>query len=262
MEPRIRIFVGAYGSGKTEVAINHCFEQRKLGLDVAIADLDLVNPYFRSREMRQAFESQGIQVIAPEGSLSSADLPIIVPRVRGFIERPNVHLVLDVGGDDAGARALAQFATLIKQDPGGYDMSFVVNDRRPWTGTVQGLRDSIRRVMDSSHLQVRSLVSNPNLGDETTPEVVRKGHAFICDAARELGLPVVLLAATEQVAPELSEQDRQGVPLLLLTRHLFPPWYADTLRNAPYADPRARVLLREMSERHEHRLGVPPKQPE
>jgi hypothetical protein len=268
-EPRIRIFVGAYGSGKTEVAINYTLGLKERGGAIAIADLDLVNPYFRSRELREAFEARGIHVVAPEGALSQADLPIITPDVRGFIENPEVTLVLDVGGDDAGARALSQFKALIEHEVDGYAMYFVVNDRRPWTGSVAGLRDTIQRVTEASRLSVSAIVSNPNLGAETSLEVVREGHAFIVAAARELGLPVAFLAVLDRIANELLPEDLFNVPVVLLERHLFPPWdvglQGPTLRHAPYTDPRARILVREMDElarEKETRLQTPNLSPE
>ncbi len=242
MEKRVRIFVGPYGSGKTEVAIERAQAWAATGRRVSIVDLDLVNPYFRSRELTEALEAEGITVVAPAGELRDADLPIITPQVRGCLSDPGVLAVLDVGGDDAGARALSQFAPAIPQD--GYEMFFVVNDRRPWTGTVAGIRTVIRRIEAAARLRVTALVSNPNLGEETTPEVVAQGHALVTAAADELGLPVAFLCVAESLADRLPPELTAGVELVRLSRQLLPPWYEDTMRLAPYRDRRAAIVPR------------------
>lgn len=241
LDKPIQIFVGAYGSGKTEVAVNFTFQARSRGLAVTIADLDLVNPYFRSRELRAAFESRGIRVLAPGGELANADLPVIIPQIRGSLGRSEGVLVLDVGGDDAGSRALSQFAPFILDDE--YAMYLVVNNRRPWTGTPAGIREVIARVERASRLRVTALVSNPNLGDETDPDVVRSGHAAIRLAAGDLGLRVAFLAVASDVRVAAAGKMPDDVPHLVLERHLFPPWYEDPLRFAPYHDRRSHVLL-------------------
>jgi len=242
MDRRIQVFVGAYGSGKSEVAINYAFQAKiRRGLSsVAIADLDLVNPYFRSRELRDAFEAQGIRVLGPAGELAHADLPVIVPEIRGWLDHEDVLLVLDVGGDDAGARALSQFATAI--DPADAEVYLVVNNRRPWTGTPAGVADVIRRIEANARMRITALVSNPNLGDETTREVVVEGHAAIREAAVHVGLPIAFLCVSREI--EAADPVVVDVPILALDRQLFPPWYEDPLRLAPYHDQRARVLLR------------------
>ena len=243
MEERVRVFVGPYGSGKTEVAVERARAWAAEGRRVAIVDLDLVNPYFRSRELREALQAEGVEVVAPPGELRDADLPIIVPRVRGVLSDPERTVVIDVGGDDAGARALSQFAPVIERD--GYEMYMVVNDRRPWTGSIEGITRVMRRVEASARLRVTALVSNPNLGDETTPEVVTAGHELVLAAARELGLPVAFLCVDAALADRLPAEVTDGLDIVRLTRQLRPPWYEDTLRLAPYRDRRSHARQQE-----------------
>lgn len=247
MEHRIRIFVGAYGSGKTEVAINYTLQRAAPGRSLAIADLDIVNPYFRSRELRAHFEDKGIEVVAPEGELANADLPIVTARVRACLGSAGDVLVFDVGGDDAGSRALSQFAPVI--EPEGYDMFMVVNDRRPWTDSVQGIREAIARVQDNSRLTVTALVSNPNLVHETDASVVEQGHRLVLEASEALGLPVAFLCVMDELAPQIDLEALRNPRLLRMERHLLPPWYEDPLRHAPYHDRRAHVMAQEASKR-------------
>ncbi|MFH1465249.1 MAG: hypothetical protein ABIO70_12760 [Pseudomonadota bacterium] len=247
MAERIRIFVGAYGSGKTEIALNQAFGWAGEGRRVGIADLDLVNPFFRSRELRGALEAAGVRVLAPAGELSEADLPIIVPEVQGGLDDAALDLVLDVGGDDAGSRALARFARSIERWP--HQVYMVLNDRRPWTGDTEGIAQTIRRVQDSARLSVTAIISNPNLGADTTPAIVAQGHATVVRAAEALGLPVAFLTVLEELAPAISHEARLGVPLLPIRRHLFPPWYEDPTRFAPPRDMRSRAMRNEIQAR-------------
>ncbi len=247
MDSRVRIFVGAYGSGKTEVAVHVALDLAATGGRVAIADLDIVNPFFRSRELRADLEAAGIAVLAPRGELAHADLPIVTPEVGGTLGDPDTTLVLDVGGDDAGARALSQFRPFLP-DP-GTGMAMVINDRRPWTGSVPGIERTMRRIETSARFRVTCLISNPNLGEETTPEVVARGHALVCEAGRALGLPVDALVVTDALADRLPPEAALGVPLLRLRRRLFPPWQGDPLRSAAPRDRRTHMMLLEIEER-------------
>ncbi len=250
MNPRIRIFVGAYGSGKTEVALNYTFLLCSRGERVAIADLDIVNPYFRSRELADALTSQGVHVLAPEGELATADLPVIVPGVKGYLQNPDFSVVLDVGGDDAGSLALSRFAPVIAGLD--HEMLMVVNNHRPWTGGRDGITAAIRSIEKGSRLRVSGMVSNPNLGEETTPDIVERGHAVIRDTARALNIPVVFLSIMAGVVDgnlqDLPYIDR-GVEVLELRRRLLPPWYEQPLRMAPQRDQWSRIMLQEVRDR-------------
>lgn len=242
MDRRVEVFVGPYGSGKTEVAVDRARAWAAAGRRVAIIDLDLVNPYFRSRELQAALEAEGVSVVAPAGELRDADLPIITPRVRGALSDPDTMVVLDVGGDDAGARALSQFAPAIPAD--GYQAFLVLNDRRPWTGTVEGIRTVLHRIEEAARLRITALVSNPNLGKETTPEIVAAGHALILEAGRALGLPVAFLCVAADLVEHLPPEAAAGTDVVPLTFQLGHPWDADTLRVAPYRDRRYEAAAR------------------
>ena len=220
-EKDIVLFTGNYGSGKTEIAVNFCSVLARSGQKVSIADLDLVNPYFRCREARQPLEELGVRVVAPEGAYHSADLPILLPELRGLIARPSGITVLDVGGDNVGATVLASLADVFSRIE--YEMFFVVNQKRPFTGTVEGLIKILREVEQASKLKVTALAGNTHLIEETTPETVIKGAEFTSEAGRELGLPVKFIGVMQHLVPEV-EGKLDGIPIVPMTRLLLPPW--------------------------------------
>lgn len=231
----ITIFVGRFGSGKTETALNYAValaneSKRKTprspdpGLPsnpVLLIDLDIVTPYFRSREAADALSKRGVKVIAPSIVGQHLDTPAITPQILGAIEQGARPVVLDVGGDRQGARALGQFSGAIRRR--GYIMHFVVNPYRPFTATLQGLADSISEIEASARLRVDSLVSNPNLMDETTADQLVNGIAQVEAFAQELGLPIAFVCIDKRWAgaPEL---ERLAQPTLVLERHFVMPW--------------------------------------
>jgi hypothetical protein len=237
------ILTGRFGSGKSETAINYALslaQQVPEGAEprvdagqrparVILIDLDIVTPYFRSRETADRLLEQGVRVIAPSIIGQHLDTPAITPQILGAIQQTDLPVVLDVGGDKQGARALGQFSSAIRQ--GDYAMHFVVNPYRPFTDTVDGLRSSITEIEASARLQVSSLVSNPNLMGETTIDHVVKGHAKIEDFAQALGLPVAFVCVERQwidaLAPE-SPGEPTGTafsqPVIVLDRHFVMTW--------------------------------------
>jgi hypothetical protein len=227
-DPRIVLLVGDYGSGKTEVAVNLAFrfaaEAGARGPEtVAIADLDLVNPYFRCREAREPLEAAGIRVVMPisaEGH-QYADLPILLPEVKGLVQDRNTRAILDVGGDEVGARVLATLAPFIPRDEAGF--WFVVNASRPFNDEVEGVLATIARIEAASGLGVSGLVSNTHLMQETTPEHVIDGVRLAEGVAAAREVPVVLVTAMEAVAAKIPEGSFP-YPLLALRRLMVPPW--------------------------------------
>ncbi len=219
---RLVILVGAYGSGKTEVAVNLALQLAHAGHTVQLADLDLVNPYFRSREARRVMEQAGVRVVIPPGAQAFADLPIVVPEVMGLL-RPAAGTVslLDVGGDDVGARVLSSFRPLLTE--GAYELWQVVNGNRPFTATVDGCLTQLRSLEQASRLAVTGLIGNTHLTDETSVETVRHGNALIADVARAAGVAVRAVAALTSIADRL-DADELPAPLLRLERHMLPPW--------------------------------------
>lgn len=216
------MLVGAFGSGKTEVAVNLALRWAREGRRVQLADLDLVNPYFRSREARALLEEAGVRVVAPPGAQAFADLPIVLPEIRGLLTPPEgVVSLLDVGGDDVGARVLSSFRPVLRE--GAYELWQVVNARRPFTSTVEGclrMRDELER---ATRLHVTGLVGNTHLIDATTLETLREGWALAEAAARAAGVPLRFHTAAGALAEE-PEILALPAPLLRLERRMRPAW--------------------------------------
>jgi hypothetical protein len=217
----IVIIVGNYGSGKTEVSINLAVNRKKAGLDVSIADLDLVNPYFRTREARKALIEMGIEVVLPPEQYLQADLPILSPVISGLIRQPNELTLLDVGGDDAGATVLATLADSFKNTH--VKMLQVVNPLRPFTETISGCLKMREQIESASKLTVTGIIGNANLIDETTVEHIYRGYDFVKELSEESGLKIEFITAESSLLP-LIDRDRFSCAVLPIERQLVPPW--------------------------------------
>jgi len=217
----IVVIVGNYGSGKTEVAVNLAVVRRSAGIEVRIADLDLVNPYFRTREARKQLEARGVGVVLPEDQYLNADLPILSPRIAGLIRSPAPLTIIDVGGDDVGATVLASLADAFgRQD---FQMLQVVNPYRPFTETIEGCLKIQAEIEASSRQAVTGWVANPHLLDETVADDVYQGADFVNHLAERTGLPLVFVTAPAELVDGL-DAERIGRPLLSIRRQLVPPW--------------------------------------
>lgn len=216
------VLVGDYGSGKTEVAVNlSLLLAQDTSSPVAIADLDLVNPYFRCREAHEPLEERGIRVVMPEGGHQFADLPILMPQVKGLLQDDRTLSVLDVGGDEVGSRVLAAMAPAF--DPQRHHFLFVVNASRPFNDTEEGVCGTIHRIERTTGLSVTGLVSNTHMMDETTTQMVMEGLELTRKVASALAVPVFLVTVMQGV---LEEKDQQEIiePLMIMNRIMVPPW--------------------------------------
>ncbi len=223
--PQSVLLLGDYGSGKTEVAVN-----LSLGLaaavgpgKVTIADLDLVNPYFRCREAHEPMEQAGIKVLMPGGEHQFADLPILMPGVKGLLQShgQGERAVLDVGGDEVGSRVLSALEPVI--DGSRHGVWFVLNMNRPFCDTAEGCLKIIRGIEGSSSMEISGLVANTHLMAETTAEMIRQGARLSREVAGRLGVPLCLVGAMEPLADQLKQEDL-GAPLLPMRRLMVPPW--------------------------------------
>jgi len=232
-DERLLMVVGGYGSGKTEVSVNLALRLAAAGARVQIADLDLVNPYFRCREARRLMEHHGIRVVVPPGAQAWADLPILLPEVQGMIDPPEGTIsIFDVGGDDVGATALASLRPRILD--GHYQLWQVVNSKRPFTGTVDGCIAMQQMIERASRLSVTGLLANSHLVDETTPADVLEGWTLSREISVRTGLPVRALSVMGELA-ESPEIAPLKIPKLRLERYMLPPWlqHDDTNDEAP-----------------------------
>ncbi|HNS52412.1 MAG TPA: hypothetical protein PKO09_14665 [Anaerolineae bacterium] len=217
----LTLFTGRFGSGKSEAAIAYALALVQLRRGVILIDLDIVTPYFRSRETQTALRERGVTVIAPMAIGRHLDTPAITPEILGAIEQGERPTVVDVGGDRQGARALGQFSQAVVRR--GYTMQFVVNPYRPFTGTLAALETSIAEIEATARLRVTSLVSNPNLMQDTTTEQILNGHRQVEQFAHSLKLPLAMICLTRDW------HDRFGAgafsqPTLVLDRFMTHPW--------------------------------------
>lgn len=219
-EERVVLIVGNYGSGKTEVAVNLAIRLSE-EQDVSVADLDIVNPYFRCREARAEMERFGIRVINPEGDFHAADLPIILPEIRGAVLDGTGTLIFDVGGDDVGARVLSSLADIFAGR--SCAMLQVLNARRPFTETVEGCLKIGAEIEAASRLKVTGLVSNTHLIEETDAETIWEGLRLARQVGEAAGLPVVFVTANEELRGEF-DAGQAGCPVLWIKRRMLPPW--------------------------------------
>jgi hypothetical protein len=217
------IIVGNYGSGKTEVAVNLAFHHQQLGMRVQVADLDLVNPYFRAREARHVLENMGIEVVLPPGELLQADLPILVPRVAGLIGGPGDLAILDVGGDDVGATVLAALQQAFRSKEGPVTMMQVINPFRPNTESVDGCLRMRRAIENKARMAVEKWIGNAHMLDDTTLDHFRQGHEFMHTLQDASGMGVEFITAPHELL-SLIDKERTDWPVLPIHRQLVPPW--------------------------------------
>ncbi len=207
------VVVGDYGSGKTEFSINLALHLSQ-NHQVILADLDIVNPYFRSREAVKTLEAQGVEVIFSR-EWGQADLPALSPRTDSALREDKV-LILDVGGDD-GSIVLGRYRKQLSQRQAGIWQ--VVNCMRPFTADVEGIMDTASRLEHKSGLAVSALVNNTNLGRETTAELVLEGAKIVDAAAARLDVPVLWHCARPALLDQL---DARLDNLLPMEVSLFP----------------------------------------
>jgi hypothetical protein len=213
--------VGNYGSGKTEVSINLAVNRKRAGLDVRIADLDLVNPYFRTREARNQLEKLGIEVVLPPQEYLQADLPVLSPVIAGMIKNAAGLSLLDVGGDDVGAMVLAALGDAFK----GIRVRVlqVVNPLRPNTSTVEGCLKIHDEIENAAQLKITGLIGNANLIDETGIDTIYNGYQFVQKLSDASGLPLEFITVARELLPAV-DMKRIGCSILPIARQLVPPW--------------------------------------
>lgn len=191
---RIVAVVGHYGSGKTNLAVNLALDMKAGGQDVTLVDLDIVNPYFRSADFRSLMETRGIGMIAPVYANSNLDIPALTGELDGALDTEK-QLVLDVGGDDAGATALGRYSGAIAEN-GGCELIYVVNRYRYLTQNAADACEILDGIERTSRLKVTGIVNNSHLTDTTTAEQVAESIGYAKEIADIRGLPLLFTAVT------------------------------------------------------------------
>ena len=211
---RVTLFAGHYGSGKTNIAVSWALYLRSLGHAVTIADLDIVNPYFRTKDSAEELQKAGIRMIASPFANSNVDIPALPGELYAVVDDRTSHAVLDVGGDDRGALALGRYVPQIKAE-NDYAMLAVLNCYRPLTATPEAAVEVLREVETASGLAFTGLINNSNLGAATTSESVLQSVCYAERVSALTGLPLVMTTAEAQIAQQLSGQIPDLFPLNL-----------------------------------------------
>lgn len=204
-DKRLVIVIGHYGSGKTEFAVNYAVKMKETFENVSIADLDIVNPYFRSREKRELFENIGIRLFDSSIRNTAVDLPALPAEMMGVIMNSNMKSILDVGGDPVGARVLSRYADQIKNTQ--YDMFFVINGRRPETSTVEGVLKYLRMIEATTRLKITGLINNTHMLKDTKVEDVEFGHELTKRVSWETDIPIRYEAVIKNTADKIKNQE-------------------------------------------------------
>ncbi len=204
-DKRLVIVIGHYGSGKTEFAVNYAIKMKEIYDSVSIADLDIVNPYFRSREKRALFEEIGIKLFDSSIRNTAVDLPALPAELMGVIANQNVKSILDVGGDPVGARVLAGYSDRIKNVE--YDMFYVINGNRPETNTVEGVMKYLKMIEATSMLKITGLVNNTHMLKATRVEDVEFGHELTKKVSWETDIPIRYEAVIKKTADKIKNQE-------------------------------------------------------
>ena len=220
---RIRIITGHYGSGKSELSVNMVMELRKQFDKVAIVDLDIANPYFRSRERQRTMEEKGIKVFHNSfGYDITQDLPALSAAIKAPLEDKEFMTVVDAGGDDSGARVLHQFKKYFLDDD--CEMLFVINGNRPETSTVDGCIDHMNRIMAETGLEIKGILNNTHLLSETSVNDIIKGVELCKDVSAKTGIPFVESYCDERMLAKMDPEALVGLKIKSISLFLRPSW--------------------------------------
>lgn len=211
---RITILCGHYGSGKTNIALNMAYQIRNSNDNVAIADLDIVNPYFRTVDSACELKSKGIRLIASEYAGSNVDIPALPQDIYSITDDKTVHAVIDVGGDDRGALALGRISQQISSE-NNYDALLVINKYRPLTPDVKSTLEVMSEIEMAGKFKFTGIVNNSNLGIETVADDVINSVDYAIGISKATGLPIVATSVDEKLFNELSGKIDNLFPLKL-----------------------------------------------
>ncbi len=206
LNKRVTLFCGHYGSGKTNIAVNFALHLRKVGHPVAIADIDVVNPYFRTKDSQRELEAAGVEVIALPFANTSVDLPSLPQEVYGLVQRRDKKVVMDIGGDDRGAYALGRYRPYILEE-NDFDNLFVVNFFRPLTRTAEEAYEVFREVEAAAGIPFTGIVNNSNIGPETKISDVINTKALAEELSKLSGVPVVMTTVEKSLCEEAEDED-------------------------------------------------------
>lgn len=221
-EKRMNIFTGHFGSGKTEVAVNYALKLAEANYKTAIVDFDIINPYFRTADAKEELEKNNIWVLLGRYVNTNVDIPSIPAEIYSLFQNKEYKAVLDVGGDDLGAKAVSRFKEEILSDD--YEMFFVINTKRIMTDTPEKILEMIALIENSANIKVTKLVNNSNLLEETTADIILQGNDIISRVSEKLGIPIGITAGMEEVVCGLNSIQLSGSEILSMKKQIHLPW--------------------------------------
>ena len=214
---RLTLLCGHYGSGKTNVAVNVAFELKKMYNNVAVADLDIVNPYFRAKDSKRDFEDKGIRLICSEYANTNVDIPALPADMYSLTTQRDMYAVLDIGGDDRGAYALGRIADEIKQE-NNFEMLMVINCYRPLTPDAKSTLEVMREIEAACKIPFTGLVNNSNLGELTTAQDLLYSMDYAREVSALSGLPIRMTTVNQPLYCELEGRVENLFPLTLQSK--------------------------------------------
>ena len=214
---RITLLCGHYGSGKTNVAINMAFLLKECYNNVAIADLDIVNPYFRTKDSREELEQNGIKLICSEYAGTNVDIPALPAEIYSLTDNKDIKAIIDVGGDDRGALALGRISPAILEE-NDYECLLVINKFRPLTPDAESTVEVMREIEIAGKIKFTGIVNNSNLGEETTADDVLSSVSYANEVAAVTGLPIKCTSVSNKLYNELKGKIDNLLPLSLQSK--------------------------------------------
>ena len=211
---RLTLLCGHYGSGKTNVAVNLAFYLKEQYNNVVVADLDIVNPYFRTKDSIDDFKARGIELICSEYANTNVDIPALPANMYRLTADKDITAVIDVGGDDRGAYALGRLVPEIEAE-NNFDMLMVINGYRPLTPDAQSTIEVMREIEEACKLKFTGLVNNSNIGEETTAEDIIKSIGYANEVSQASGLPIVMTSVKRELYDGLKDKIDNLLPMTL-----------------------------------------------
>ena len=217
---RVTIFAGHYGSGKTNIAVNYALNSSAAGNQTVIADLDIVNPYFRTKDASTALSKKDIKLISSPYANTNVDTPALPAEAYSVIHNKDNYAIIDVGGDDRGALALGRFSKDILAE-NNYEMLFVINKYRYLTADAASTVEVMHEIEDACGIRFTAIVNNSNLGDETTAQNVIDSLSYADEVSELTGLKVKFTAVKEDIAKTLLNKITDIMPVKIYVKQFL-----------------------------------------
>lgn len=214
---RVTLLAGHYGSGKTNIAVNMAFDLKKQEKNTAIADLDIVNPYYRTLDSKKELEEAGIRMIVSAYANTNLDIPALPQDMYAIVHDRTMHCIIDVGGDDRGALALGRIAPAIREE-NDYDMFLVINYYRPLTRDAASVLEVMQEIETAGGLKFTGIINNSNLGAETDAQTVLDSAEYARSVSELTGLPLVMTSIENRLYDELNGKAENLFPMKLQAR--------------------------------------------